>query len=61
MELVLITGISGAGKTTAIQSFEDLGYYCIDNLPPAMLNAFVELMDKNDERYSFEVDSDIIT
>ena len=34
-ELVIITGMSGAGKTVAIQSFEDLGFFCIDNLPPA--------------------------
>lgn len=39
-ELVIITGMSGAGKTVAIQSFEDLGYYCIDNLPPALLTTF---------------------
>ncbi|RKJ55953.1 RNase adapter RapZ, partial [Butyricicoccus sp. 1XD8-22] len=32
-EIVIITGMSGAGKTVAVQSFEDLGYYCIDNLP----------------------------
>src|SRR5699024_2720240 len=34
----------GAGKTVAIQSFEDLGYYCVDNLPPALLPKFLELM-----------------
>ncbi|MDY0405124.1 RNase adapter RapZ [Virgibacillus sp. 179-BFC.A HS] len=42
--LVIITGMSGAGKTVAIQSFEDLGYYCVDNLPPALLPKFLELM-----------------
>lgn len=42
--LVVITGMSGAGKTVAIQSFEDLGYYCVDNLPPALLPKFLELM-----------------
>ena len=36
--------MSGAGKTVAIQSFEDLGYYCVDNLPPALLPKFLELM-----------------
>src|SRR5690625_707570 len=44
MKLIIITGMSGAGKTVAIQSFEDLGYYCVDNLPPALLPKFLELM-----------------
>lgn len=43
-EVVIITGMSGAGKTVAVQSFEDLGYYCIDNLPPALLTTFINLM-----------------
>lgn len=36
--------MSGAGKTVAIQSFEDLGYYCVDNLPPTLIPKFLELM-----------------
>ena len=43
-KLVVITGMSGAGKSVAIQSFEDLGYYCVDNLPPTLLPKFLELM-----------------
>ncbi|WP_181349646.1 RNase adapter RapZ [Thalassobacillus sp. CUG 92003] len=43
-ELVIITGMSGAGKTVAVQSFEDLGFFCVDNLPPALLPKFLELM-----------------
>ncbi|SDK04937.1 RNase adapter RapZ [Sediminibacillus albus] len=43
-QLVIITGMSGAGKTVAVQSFEDLGFYCVDNLPPALLPKFLELM-----------------
>ena len=43
-KLVIITGMSGAGKTVAVQSFEDLGYYCVDNLPPTLLPKFLELM-----------------
>lgn len=50
MELVIITGMSGAGKTVAMQSFEDLGYYCIDNLPPELLVTFLSLMMKSDNR-----------
>lgn len=34
IQMVIITGMSGAGKTVAIQSFEDLGFFCVDNLPP---------------------------
>ncbi|UOQ94340.1 RNase adapter RapZ [Halobacillus shinanisalinarum] len=43
-QLVIITGMSGAGKTVAIQSFEDLGFFCVDNLPPALLPKFLDLM-----------------
>ena len=42
-ELVIITGMSGAGKTVAMQSFEDMGYYCIDNMPPGLFPTFWEL------------------
>lgn len=49
-ELVIITGMSGAGKTVAIQSFEDLGYFCIDNLPPALLSTFLTLMKDSDKK-----------
>lgn len=43
-EVVIITGMSGAGKTIAMQSFEDLGYFCMDNLPPRLFPKFWELM-----------------
>jgi len=46
-EFVIITGMSGAGKTVAIQSFEDLGFFCIDNLPPALLMTFLKLMKES--------------
>lgn len=44
-DLIVITGMSGAGRTEAMHIFEDLGYYCIDNLPPSMIKPLVELMD----------------
>lgn len=50
VELVIITGMSGAGKTVAMQSFEDLGFYCIDNLPPELLVTFLDLMMKSGNR-----------
>lgn len=43
-KLIIITGMSGAGKTVAIQSFEDLGYYCVDNMPPTLIPKFLDLM-----------------
>lgn len=50
LELVIITGMSGAGRTVAMQSFEDLGYYCIDNLPPELLSTFLDLMLKSGKK-----------
>jgi len=47
VKMVIITGMSGAGKTVAIQSFEDLGYFCVDNLPPTLLPKFLELMKES--------------
>ena len=43
MEGVIITGLSGAGKTKAADWFEDKGYYCIDNMPPALIKNFIDL------------------
>lgn len=43
MELVLITGMSGSGKSVALRVLEDAGYYCVDNLPPELLLSFVAL------------------
>ncbi|QXM06474.1 RNase adapter RapZ [Crassaminicella indica] len=43
MKLVIITGLSGAGKSQAMKSMEDLGFYCVDNLPPALIPKFAEL------------------
>jgi UPF0042 nucleotide-binding protein len=42
-DFVVITGYSGAGKSTAMQVFEDAGYFCVDNLPPEMIAGLVEL------------------
>ena len=42
-DLVVITGFSGAGKSTAMNVFEDAGYFCVDNLPPEMIRSLVEL------------------
>lgn len=49
IHLVIVTGMSGAGKTVAIQSFEDLGYFTIDNMPPALLPKFLDLMSHSQD------------
>ena len=46
--IVIITGLSGAGKTNALQAFEDAGYFCIDNLPPRMIPAVMETTAQDD-------------
>ena len=43
MELLIITGMSGAGKSQAANILEDMGFYCVDNVPPAIIPSFVEL------------------
>ncbi len=43
MQLVMITGMSGAGKTMVMQVMEDIGYYCIDNMPPQLITKFVDI------------------
>ena len=47
MEIVLITGMSGSGKSVALHALEDTGFYCVDNLPPELLLPFVELEQKH--------------
>jgi len=47
LELVIITGMSGAGKTVAIQSFEDMGYFCINNMTPSLIPKFWELIKES--------------
>ncbi|WP_234123043.1 RNase adapter RapZ [Clostridium hydrogenum] len=42
MRFVIVTGLSGAGKTQAVRSLEDLGYFCVDNLPPTLIPKFAE-------------------
>ena len=46
MKFVILTGMSGAGKSTAIKMMEDIGFYCVDNLPIALLEKFAELFDQ---------------
>lgn len=48
MEFVIVTGLSGAGKTRAMHAMEDIGFYCVDNLPPAMIPVFYDLCVKSE-------------
>jgi UPF0042 nucleotide-binding protein len=47
LEIVVLTGLSGSGKTLGIRAFEDLGYYCVDNLPAALIPTFVDLLGRS--------------
>ena len=47
MELVIITGLSGAGKSRAVNALEDMGFYCVDNMPPSLITKFAELCGSN--------------
>lgn len=44
MKLVIVTGMSGAGKTVALKMLEDIGFYCVDNLPISLVDKFVQLV-----------------
>lgn len=60
MKFVIITGMSGAGKGTAVKIMEDMGYYCVDNLPISLIEKFAELsMASNDELEKVAVSIDI--
>ena len=57
-EVLIITGLSGAGKTQAANCLEDLGYFCVDNLPPALIPKFTELSKQSEgvKKVAFVVD-----
>ena len=58
MNAIIITGLSGAGKTQAIDCLEDMGYYCIDNMPPALIKSFIDLTanGKGIDKAAFVID-----
>ena len=60
MKLVILTGMSGAGKSTALKMMEDIGFYCVDNLPIPLIEKFIELADlRNTELQKVAVGVDI--
>ncbi len=49
MDVLIVTGMSGAGKSNAVNALEDIGYFCADNIPPNLLHSFLEEIKKSDE------------
>ena len=49
MELMIVTGLSGAGKSHAVNCLEDIGYYCVDNMPPKLITEFIKLTQNRGE------------
>ncbi|MCH5321330.1 MAG: RNase adapter RapZ [Eubacterium sp.] len=58
-ELIVLTGVSGAGKSTAMGFLEDVGYYCIDNMPPQLMTTFVSILAKGDEYQRVAIVTDV--
>lgn len=58
LHLVVVTGMSGAGRTTALRALEDLGYFCVDNIPPALVPQLIQLLggDAEPRRVALGVD-----
>lgn len=59
MKFVVVTGMSGAGKTQAMRKLEDIGYFCVDNLPISMLTSFMDMCqnDKDTDKVAIVIDS----
>lgn len=58
-DIVLLTGVSGAGKSTAMGFMEDIGYYCIDNMPPELISTFIQLIEKSDSYQKIAIVADV--
>ncbi len=59
MKLVIITGMSGAGKSNAANFLEDIGFYCVDNMPPVLMNKFIDVLVENKEVSKVGIITDI--
>lgn len=55
MEFIIITGLSGAGKTRTMHILEDIGFYCVDNIPPQLISTFYELCQKAEDKSAQKV------
>ncbi len=59
MKTIIVTGLSGAGKSQAMNCLEDLGYYCVDNMPPMLIDSFIKLTSEGSshfEKAAFAID-----
>ena len=59
MQFVIVTGMSGSGKSSCIEVLEDMGYYCIDNMPPELIGKFVDICNQSEskiEKVAFVID-----
>ena len=61
MEVVIITGLSGAGKSQAVNALEDIGYFCIDNMPPSLIPRFAEMSLQLNKYNSVAIVTDVRT
>lgn len=61
MDVVIVTGLSGAGKTQAINALEDIGYFCVDNMPPSLIPRFVEMAIQINKYTTLAVVTDVRT
>ena len=51
-QLVILTGLSGSGKSTVLKAFEDMGFYCVDNMPVGLIPIFAELHEAGEGNFS---------
>jgi RNase adapter protein RapZ len=61
LQLAVVTGLSGAGRSTALRALEDLGYFCVDNIPPALIPQLIELLGLGGELTRVAVGVDVRT
>ncbi len=59
MHMIVVTGLSGSGRSAALKAFEDTGFYCVDNLPLALLSAFVDFAKKSNDAVRSAIGIDI--
>ncbi|WP_050697846.1 MULTISPECIES: RNase adapter RapZ [Eubacteriales] len=52
MEFLIVTGLSGAGKSRAVDALEDIGFYCVDNIPPKLISTFYDLCEKAENTFT---------
>jgi len=52
LRVLIITGLSGAGKSLTVNCLEDMGYYCVDNLPPALMSTFIDLSMQSERKFN---------